>query len=183
MKKVLLILFVILVIIIGVAFGGYFVFKDEIDVLQQEIENGTPLDAVLTIVKLQGKDYIELNEKTFVMKTNYFTDNVEKFIEDKYDVVKMQDVDTMILFEAKDGSKVITVNFTQNNLYTVFSVNEKSGQGTDFTITFNKKKNGLKKIVDAKKSEDYDYNIFIYNGKIDIKVKMRTKELKKALNL
>ena len=29
MKKVLLILFVILVIIIGVAFGGYFVFKDD----------------------------------------------------------------------------------------------------------------------------------------------------------
>lgn len=181
MKKVLLILFVILVIIIGVAFGGYFVFKDEIDVLQNEIENGTPFDAAFTIIKLQGKDYIELNENTFVMKTNYFTDNVEKFIENKYDVVKMQAVDTMILFEAKDGSKVITVNFTQNNLYTVFSVSEKSGQGTDFTITFGKKKNGLKKIVDAKKSEDYDYNIFIYNGKIDIKVKMRTKELKKAL--
>ena len=104
MKKVLLILFVILVIIIGVAFGGYFVFKDEIDILQNEIENGTPFDAALTIIKLQGKDYIELNENTFVMKTNYFTDNVEKFIENKYDVVKMQAVDTMILFDAIIGN-------------------------------------------------------------------------------
>ena len=55
MKKVLLILFVILVIIIGVAFGGYFVFKDEIDVLQNEIENAYKTGRMVSHVKPQSR--------------------------------------------------------------------------------------------------------------------------------
>lgn len=182
MKKILLVLFIIIVILVGVCAGGYFVFKDEIDTLQNEIENGTIKDALTAIIKVQNEEYIKLDDNTYIMKTNSFTDNVDSIIEKEYDVAKMQNVDTMILYESKDESKVITVTFTQNNLYTVFSVDEKVGQGTEFTITFTKKKsNGKKLIINAKKSDDYDYNIYTYNGNIDIKVKMRTKELKKAL--
>lgn len=182
MKKVLLVLFIIIVILVGICAGGYFVFKDEIDTLQNEMENGTVKDALTAIIKVQNEEYVKVDEDTYIMKTNSFLDSVDEFIEKEYDVEKMQNVDTMILYESKDESKVITVTFTQNNLYTIFNVQEKVGQGTEFTITFTKKKSaGKKLIINAKKSEDYDYNIYTYNGNVDIKVKMRTKDLKDAL--
>ena len=182
MKKVLLVLVIIVVILLAIFVGGFVVFKDELDALQEGVEGGSVLKSVSQIIEVQNKEYVKIDEDTYIMKTNSFKENVDSFIEDEYDVVKMQDVDTMILYESKDQSKVVTVNFTQYNLYTLFDVQEKAGKGTEFTITFStKKKDGKKIVVDAKKSEDYDYNIYTYNGKIDIKVKMRTKELKDAL--
>lgn len=182
MKKVLLVLVIIIVILLAVFAGGYLVFKDELDVLQEGVEDGSVFKSISQIIEVQNKEYVKIDEDTYIMKTNSFKEQIDSFIEKEYDVVKMQDVDTMILYESKDQSKVVTVTFTQYNLYTLFNVQEKAGKGTEFTITFNtKKSDGIKVVVDEKKSEDYDYNIYTYNGKIDIKVKMRTKELKDAL--
>lgn len=182
MKKVLLVLAIIVVILLAVFAGGYLVFKDELDALQEGVEDGSVFKSISQIIEVQNKEYVKIDEDTYIMKTNCFKEKIDNFVEKEYDVVKMQDVDTMILYESKDESKVVTVNFTQYNLYTMFDVQEKEGKGTEFIITFNtKKRDGKKVVVDAKKSEDYDYNIYTYNGKIDIKVKMRTKELKDAL--
>ena len=182
MKKVLLVLAIIVVVLLAVFAGGYLVFKDELDALQECVEDGSVFKSISQIIEVQNKEYVKIDEDTYIMKTNTFKEKVDDFVEKEYDVEKMQDVDTMILYESKDESKVVTVTFTQYNLYTMFDVQEKAGKGTEFTVTFNtKKRDGKKVVVDAKKSEDYDYNIYTYNGKIDIKVKMRTKELKDAL--
>lgn len=183
MKKVLLVLGIIIVILLAICLGGFLVFKDELDVLTEGLENGNIMNAVSKVIEVQGSNCVEINEDTYIMKTNTFKENIDAFIEEKYDVKKMQDIDTMILYESKDESKVISVTFSQYSLYTMFDVKEKEGKGTEFTINFKKKKrSGKKQIINAKKSEDYDYNIYIFDGDIDIKVKMRTKNLKDALN-
>ena len=182
MKKIILILFIIIVVLLGISVGGYFIFKDEIDVLQNELEDGNIIDAVGFVIKLQVNDYVQIDDNTYIMKNKDFSSKIDDFMLETYDAIKMQCVDKIILYESKDQTKVTSVNYKQENLFTLFDVQEKAGKGTDFTITFTeKKKDGLKKIIDSKKSKMYDYDIYTYNGKIDIKVKTRLKELKVAL--
>ena len=170
MKKVLLVLGIIIVILLAICLGGFLVFKDELDVLTEGLENGNIMNAVSKVIEVQGSNCVEINEDTYIMKTNTFKENIDAFIEEKYDVKKMQDIDTMILYESKDESKVISVTFSQYSLYTMFDVKEKEGKGTEFTINFKKKKrSGKKQIINAKKyklnyeilkkSKKYDYNI------------------------
>ena len=67
-------------------------------------------------------------------------------------------------------------------MYTIFTIDEKTGSCTDFELTFSKRNgSGAKKIIDADKNDDYDYNVYIYNGSIEIRVKTRTKTLQAAL--
>lgn len=184
MKKILIILLVIIVVVIGAGFGGYFVFKEEIDYLKTELgENfGKAITGVFKI-QFNKNDYIEVDENIYLVNSKNSVDIINNFVTEKYDVIKMQELTGLILYEAEDESKVVTVNYTQNNIYTIFTVEEKAGKGVDFEITFTKKKNnGTKKLIDSKKSEEYDYNIYSYNGNINIKVKMRQKDLKSALN-
>ena len=56
MKKIILILFIIIVVLLGISVGGYFIFKDEIDVLQNELEDGNIIDAVGFVIKLQANN-------------------------------------------------------------------------------------------------------------------------------
>ena len=139
MKKVLLVLGIIIVILLAICLGGFLVFKDELDVLTEGLENGNIMNAVSKVIEVQGSNCVEINEDTYIMKTNTFKENIDAFIEEKYDVKKMQDIDTMILYESKDESKVISVTFSQYSLYTMFDVKEKEGKGTEFTINFKKK--------------------------------------------
>ena len=120
MKKVLLVLVIIIVILLAICLGGFLVFKDELDVLTEGLENGNTMSAISKVIEVQSSDCVEINEDTYIMKTNIFKENIDAFVEEKYDVKKMQDVDTMILYESKDESKVVSVTFTQYNLYTIF---------------------------------------------------------------
>ena len=58
MKKVLLVLVIIVVILLAVFAGGYLVFKDELDALQDGVENGSVFKSISQIIEVQSKEYV-----------------------------------------------------------------------------------------------------------------------------
>ena len=184
MKKIIMIVLIIMIIVIGTICGGYFVFKDEIDSLKVELGDNFS-KGIKGILKVQFDDRknAQVGDNTYIVNSRNAIEAINDFVTNEYNVVKMQELAGLILYEAEDKSRVVTVNYEDSSIYTIFTVEEKVGKGTDFEILFSNKKNaGTKKIIDSNKSEEYDYNIYSYNGNIDIKVKMRQKNLKDALN-
>ena len=60
MKKVLLVLVIIIVILLAICLGGFLVFKDELDVLTEGLENGNIMNAVSKVIEVQEKQLVKI---------------------------------------------------------------------------------------------------------------------------
>ena len=187
MKKILTFLIILLIIVVGILVGSYFIFQNEINIIKEEIgeDNVKDIPSKLYSIQFGGEEYAQLNDNTYLAKSNGINDLLDKIIKEKYNSEKMSEVEGIILYEPEDSSKIISVTKNNMGLITLFKIEEKSGQGVDFEIMFSKKKKqGAKKIIDANKLKDdydFDYDVYTYNGNVDIKVRTRTKSLSDAL--
>lgn len=184
MKKVLIVLLIIVIIIIGLALGGYLLLKDDINYLKEEFGEDNLVSAIQSIYKIQNgeDDFLTTEDGKYMTATMNFKSKIDDFMLVEHKAKLLQEMDSLRLYETVGGDVVYTISYEQNNMYTLFTIDEKTGSGTDFELTFSKRNgSGAKKIIDGNKNDDYDYNIYIYNGSISIRVKTRTKTLQAAL--
>ena len=65
MKKVLLVLVIIIVILLAICLGGFLVFKDELDALQEGVEDGSVFKSISQIIEVQNKEYVKIDDDTY----------------------------------------------------------------------------------------------------------------------
>lgn len=184
MKKVLIALLVVVIIIACIVLGGYLLLKEDINYLKEEFGEEHLMEAIQSIYKIQnGEDeFLTTNDGKYMTATLNFESKIDEHMLVEYRAKKLQDTENLMMYENVGGDVVYTVSYEQNKMYTIFTIDEKTGSGTDFELTFSKRNgSGAKKIIDADKNDDYDYNVYIYNGSIEIRVKTRTKTLQAAL--
>ena len=159
MKKVLIALFVVVIIIACIVLGGYLLLKEDINYLKEEFGEEHLMEAIQSIYKIQnGEDeFLTTNDGKYMTATLNFESKIDEHMLVEYRAKKLQDTENLMMYENVGGDVVYTVSYEQNKMYTIFTIDEKTGSGTDFELTFSKRNgSGAKKIIDADKNDDYD---------------------------
>ena len=177
--KVIGIIILVLAVILGVT---YLSFREPANQLVEIFgeEDFTKAVGAIFKVNFSGEEKVELEENKYIIKPDYES-TLDSLMKEEYDKPEKEVIGDLVLYSDKSGN-IASVSLDVYPQFVIAEVQVKETQSTEYELIIGNNKNGLVKIVDSKKNDDYDYDVYLYNCSINVRILARTLTLKNALN-